>query len=60
MEHNGIWVMCRQCGQGKGSSQKNEMECVLGGPEGWVSRSKYMVQEEINDEEDQEEMDPES
>lgn len=38
---------------------RNEMECVLGGQEGWVSRSKYVVQEEINDEGDQEEMDPE-
>lgn len=38
---------------------RNEMDCVLGGKEGWVSRSKYVVQEEINDEEDQEETDPE-
>lgn len=38
---------------------RNEMECVLGGQEEWVSRSKYVVQGEINDEEDQEETDPE-
>lgn len=37
---------------------RNETDCVLGGQGGWVSRSKYVVQEEINDEEDQGETDP--